>query len=107
MASAARWGAARRSAGVGTLMGSRNLRKGSGDVVCGSGLGLGDGGGDEAVMSELVDLSGQSLRGLEDGLDGGGLEERQLGSRASKQVGEGGAGLVAREGRQVEADDDA
>ncbi len=57
-------------------------------------------------MGEEVDLARQPFGGLEDGLDGGGLEEGHLRAHAPQQVGEVGAGLVARERRQVVADDD-
>jgi hypothetical protein len=58
-------------------------------------------------MREEVDAARKSLRGLEDRLDRGGLEERQLGAGAAQQVRDVGGAFVARERGQVVADDDA
>jgi hypothetical protein len=65
------------------------------------GLGAGEGGGEQGVVGQEVDLAGQAPRGLEQRLLGGGLEEGNLCAGAVQAMGEVGAQLVTGEGRQV------
>jgi hypothetical protein len=64
-------------------------------------------GGEEGVVSEEVDLAGQSAGSLEEGFLGGGVEEGELGAGEAESVGEVVRELVTGQGRQVIADDDA
>ena len=45
-------------------------------MLAGDGAGLVEGGGEEGVVREAVDLPGQAAGGLEESLEGGGLEQR-------------------------------
>ena len=58
-------------------------------------------------MSDPVDLARQTARGLEQGLDGGRLEQRQLGTGETQAVGEIGVEFVAVEAAEMVADDEA
>ncbi len=58
-------------------------------------------------MSERVCLARQTARRFEDGVDGGWLEDRELGAREAEPVREVGSGLVARDAPHVGAHDDA
>lgn len=78
-----------------------------GDVLGSDGLGLGDGSGEEGMVSEVVRLSGQAARGLEDGLHGRRFEERQLGACELQAVREIGPHLVARDASHIGAHHDA
>ena len=69
------------------------------DVLGGDGLGAGEGGGEERVMGEEVDLARQAAGGLEERLEGGGLEEGKLGAGERQAVGEVGGDLVAGQAR--------
>ena len=85
----------------------RDLGEGGLDVFGGDGADAGEGGGVEGVVREEVDLAGEAAGGLEEGLEGGGLEEGDLGAGEAEAVGEVGGDLVAGQGGQVVADDDA
>ena len=58
-------------------------------------------------MSDPVDLARQTARGLEQGLDGGRLEQRQLGTGETQAMGEIGVEFVAVETAEMVADDEA
>ena len=58
-------------------------------------------------MSDAVDLAWQTARGLEQGLDRGRLEQRQLGTSETQAVGEIGVEFVAVEAAEMMADDEA
>ena len=68
---------------------------------------LGDGGGGQGVVGDAVDAPRQSAGGLEQGLDGGRLEQGQFGAGEAQAVGEVAADLVAAEAADVVADDEA
>ena len=80
-------------------------QRGAGDGQ--GGVERGEGSGQERVMGQAVDAPRQPAGGLEDRLDSGGLEERQLGARSPEPVRDVLRRLVARQRRQVIADDDA
>ena len=65
------------------------------------------GGGDEGVVGQQIDLSGQAAGGAEDGLDGVGFEDGEFGSGQAQQVGQIAGELVTREPGQVVPYDDA
>ena len=68
---------------------------------------LGQCGGGQRVVGGAVDLARQALGGLEQRLDGSGLEQRQRAAGQLQAVGEIGGQLLAGESAQVVAHDDA
>ena len=64
-------------------------------MLGGDGLHLGQGGGDERVMSEQVHLARQPIRRLVDGLQARWLEEGELGTGEPEEMGEAVAYLAS------------
>jgi hypothetical protein len=76
-------------------------------MLGGDGLRPVDGGGEEGMVGEEVDPSRQGVGGLEDGLDGGRLEEWELASGEAEAMLEVGSELFARDAADVCSHDDA
>lgn len=79
-------GAERRGPASSPLLSGELLQRG-GEMLGGDGLGLGDRSGKERVVGEIVGLARQAAGGLEDRLDRGWLEERQLRARELEAMG--------------------
>ena len=73
----------------------------------GDGADAGEGRSMEGVVGKEIDLAGDPAGGLEEGLEGSGLEEGDLGAGPAEAMGEVGGDLVAGQSGQVVADDDA
>ena len=77
------------------------------EVVGVGGSCLVEGGGGEGVVGDAVDLAGQAPCALEQGLDGGSLEQGQFASREAEAVLEIGVDLLSIEAGEMVSDDDA
>ena len=77
------------------------------EVVGVDGSCLVEGGGGEGVVGDAVDLAGQAPCALEQGLDGGNLEQGQFASREAEAVLEIGVDLLSIEAGEMVSDDDA
>ena len=92
---------------------TREIGKGSGGfgdgglyVFRGDDTCVGECGGGECVVREEVDLSREAIGGLENGFQGGGLEERDIDASEVEEVGEVGREFLASEAADVVTDDD-
>lgn len=97
----------RRSA-TSTVAGrSGDFGQGRLDMVGRGELGPGEGGGDQGVMREEIDLARQAGGGLKERFFGGRVEQRELGSREAEAMGDIAGELVTGERSHVVADDNA
>jgi hypothetical protein len=86
---------------------SRDFGQGRLDMVGRGELGPAEGGGDEGVVREEVDLARQAGGGLKQRFFGGRVEERELGAGQAEAMRDIAGQLVSGERGHVVADDDA
>ena len=76
------------------------------EVLCVDGSCLVEGGGGEGVVGDAVDLPRQAPGALEQGLDGGRLEQGQLAPGEAEAVLEIGVDLIPIEAGEMVSDDE-